>query len=79
MRPTEGEAVIDGGLIAGYLAAAVARGGGRLLDKTVDGALDRLAAAVSSKLMRLRLGPPRWWSGWRVTLRVGEGRLAGLR
>src|SRR5690242_922525 len=50
MRPTEGEAVIDGGLIAGYLAAAVARGGGRLLDKTVDGALDRLAAAVSSKL-----------------------------
>ena len=33
----------------------------------------------SDKLMRLRLGPPRWWSGWRVTLRVGEGRLAGLR
>jgi len=32
-----------------------------------------------SCLMRLRLGPPRWWSGWRVTLRVGEGRLAGLR
>jgi len=30
-------------------------------------------------LMRLRLGPPRWWSGWWVTLRVGEGRLAGLR
>jgi hypothetical protein len=28
--------------------------------------------------MRLRLGPRRWWSGWRVTLRVGEGRLAGL-
>jgi hypothetical protein len=35
--------VIDGGVIAGYLAAAVARGAGRLLDKTVDGALDRLA------------------------------------
>jgi hypothetical protein len=30
-------------------------------------------------LMRLRLGPPRWWSGWQVTLRLGEARLAGLR
>src|SRR5689334_9215172 len=29
-------------------------------------------------LMRLRLGPPRWWSGWWVTSRSGEGRLAGL-
>jgi hypothetical protein len=27
--------------------------------------------------MRLRLGPPRWWSGWQVTLRLGEARLAG--
>jgi len=33
----------------------------------------------AESLMRLRLGPPRWWSGWWVTLRVGEGRLAGLR
>jgi hypothetical protein len=30
-------------------------------------------------LMRLRLGPPRWWSGWQVTSRLGEARLAGLR
>jgi hypothetical protein len=30
-------------------------------------------------LMRLRLGPPRWWSGWLVTLRLGEARLGGLR
>src|SRR5215211_8505912 len=27
--------------------------------------------------MRLRLGPPRWWSGWRVTARVGEAMIAG--
>src|SRR4051812_30415412 len=47
---TEGEAMIDGGMIAGYLAAAAARGGSRLLDKTVDGALDRLAAAVGRRL-----------------------------
>lgn len=42
--------MIDGGLIAGYLAAAVARGGARLLDRTVDGALDRLSASVASRL-----------------------------
>src|SRR4026208_2000802 len=29
--------------------------------------------------MRLRLGPPRWWSGWWVTSRLGESRLAGVR
>jgi len=28
-------------------------------------------------LMRLRLGPPRWWSGWQVTSRSGGARLAG--
>ena len=50
VRAAEGGAVIDGGLIAGYLAAAVARGGARLLDKTVDGALDRLSAAVATRL-----------------------------
>jgi hypothetical protein len=50
VRASEGEAVIDGGLIAGFLAAAAARGGARLLDRTVDAALDRLAAVVASKL-----------------------------
>lgn len=42
--------MIDGGLIAGYLAAAAARGGRKLLDKTVDAALDRLAGAVARKI-----------------------------
>ena len=32
-----------------------------------------------SSLQRLRLGPPSSWSGWQVTLRLGEGRLVGLR
>ena len=32
-----------------------------------------------AELMRLRLGPPRWWSGWWVTSRLGGSRLAGLR
>lgn len=42
--------MIDGGIIAGYLAAAAARGGKRLLDGTVDAALDRLTGAVAGKL-----------------------------
>jgi hypothetical protein len=42
--------VIDGGVIAAYLAAAVARGGGRLLDGAVDGTLDRLADSVARRL-----------------------------
>jgi hypothetical protein len=42
--------MIDGGLITGYLIAAVARGGKRVLDRTVDAALDRLAGAVTAKL-----------------------------
>ena len=42
--------MIDGGIIAGYLAAAVARGGKRLLDTAVNSALDRLAGVVSSRL-----------------------------
>ncbi len=29
------------------------------------------------ELLRLRLGPPRWWPGWQVTSRLGEARLAG--
>ena len=36
-------------------------------------------AKAADELMRLRLGPPRWWSGWWVTSRLGESRLAGLR
>jgi hypothetical protein len=42
--------VIDGGVIAAYLAAAVARGGGRMLDRAVDGALDRLTDSVARRL-----------------------------
>jgi hypothetical protein len=42
--------VIDGGVIAAYLAAAAARGGRRLLDKAVDGALDRLTDSVARRL-----------------------------
>jgi hypothetical protein len=42
--------VIDGGVIAAYLAVAVARGGRRLLDRVVDGALDRLADSMARKL-----------------------------
>jgi hypothetical protein len=45
-----GGAMIDGGLITGYLLAAVARGGRKILDRTVDAALDRLADAVTAKL-----------------------------
>lgn len=42
--------MIDGGVIAAYLAAAVARGGERLLGRVVDGALDRLAGSVARRL-----------------------------
>ena len=31
----------------------------------------------TEKLMRLRLGPPRWWSGWQVTARSGGAKLVG--
>ena len=42
--------MIDGGVVAAYLAAAVARGGERLLGRVVDGALDRLADSVARRL-----------------------------
>jgi hypothetical protein len=42
--------MIDGGVVAAYLAVAVARGGRRLLDRTVDGALDRLTDSVARRL-----------------------------
>lgn len=42
--------MIDGGVIAAYLAVAVARGGRRSLDRTVDGALDRLTDGVARRL-----------------------------
>jgi hypothetical protein len=42
--------VIDAGVIAAYLAAAVARGAERLLGRVVDGALDRLADSVARRL-----------------------------
>lgn len=42
--------MIDGGVIAAYFAAAVARGSRRLLDRVADGALDRLADSVTRRL-----------------------------
>lgn len=42
--------MIDGGVVAAYLAAAVARGGERLLGATIDSALDRLSASVARRL-----------------------------
>jgi hypothetical protein len=44
--------MIDGGVIAAYLAAAVARGGERLVSKAVDAGLDRLSAAVVRRMGR---------------------------
>ena len=54
---------------------------GALVDWTgkVDTKASFALTIESDVLMRLRLGPPRWWSGWQVTLRLGEARLAGLR
>ncbi|MHA6622768.1 hypothetical protein [Pseudonocardia sp. DLS-67] len=42
--------MIDGGVIAAYLAVAVGRGGRRSLDRVVDGALDRLTDGVARRL-----------------------------
>lgn len=42
--------MIDGGVIAAYLAAAAARGGRRLVDRAIDGALDRLTDSVARRL-----------------------------
>lgn len=42
--------MIDGGVIAAYLAAAVARGDRRVPDRIIDGTLDRLAASVARRL-----------------------------
>ncbi|GAA5133041.1 hypothetical protein [Pseudonocardia adelaidensis] len=42
--------MIDGGVIAAYLAAAVARGGRRVPDRVVDGTLDRLTDRVARRL-----------------------------
>jgi hypothetical protein len=42
--------MVDGGVIAAYLAAGVARGGRRLLDRVVDGTLDRLTDSVARRL-----------------------------
>jgi hypothetical protein len=41
---------IDGGLIVGYLTAALARGGRRLTDRAVDALLDRLVDLVQQRL-----------------------------
>ena len=42
--------MIDGGLIVGYLTAALLRGGRRMADKTVDAMLDRLIDLVAERI-----------------------------
>jgi hypothetical protein len=42
--------MIDGGLVVGYLTAALVRGGQRWVDRTVDSLLDRLAGLVTRRL-----------------------------
>lgn len=46
--------MIDGGVIAGYLALAIGRGVGRFVDRGLDAALDALADRVKKKM---GLGP----------------------
>lgn len=42
--------MIDGGVLAGYLAVAATRAAGRVFDKTVDALFDRLAQRVGQRL-----------------------------
>ncbi|MGH3449926.1 MAG: hypothetical protein ACRDQW_04205 [Haloechinothrix sp.] len=42
--------MIDGGVIAGYLAVAAARSAGRFVDRKIDGVLDRLSERVATRL-----------------------------
>ncbi len=42
--------LIDGGLIVGYLTAALLRGGRRIADRTVDSLLDRLTDLVADRM-----------------------------
>jgi hypothetical protein len=42
--------LIEGGLVVGYLTAAIARGGQRLADRTLDSLLDRLSALVVGRM-----------------------------
>jgi hypothetical protein len=42
--------MIDGGVLAGYLAVAATRAAGQVFDKTVDGLFDRLAQRVTERL-----------------------------
>lgn len=42
--------MIDGGLVVGYLTAALFRGGQRWVDRTIDSLLDRLAGLVTRRL-----------------------------
>lgn len=42
--------LIDGGLIVGYLTAALLRGGRRIADRTVDSLLDRLTGLVADRM-----------------------------
>jgi hypothetical protein len=44
--------LVDGGLIVGYLTAALVRGGHRLADRTVDSLLDRLTNLVANRMGR---------------------------
>jgi malate dehydrogenase len=77
---SDGSYGIPEGLVAGF--PVVSRNGqyeivrGLEIDESGRQRIDR---SVTELLTRLRLGPPRWWSGWWVTSRLGESRLAGLR
>jgi hypothetical protein len=42
--------LIDGGLIVGYVTAALLRGGKRVADKTVDALLDRLTGVIVDRM-----------------------------
>jgi hypothetical protein len=42
--------MIDGGVLAGYLAVAATRAAGRVFDKAVDGLFDRLSQRVAQRL-----------------------------
>ena len=58
-RVVDGHMPIDGGLIVGYLTAALLRGGQRWADRTVDSLLDRLTELVTRRMGRgflVRLG-----------------------
>jgi hypothetical protein len=50
-----GDMALDGGLIVGYLTAALLRAGGRLADRALDSLLNRLIDLVASRMGRAPL------------------------